>query len=38
VTDEAGDEDEVERPLACDLIGDIGVAALRILDVREFHS
>src|SRR6266568_4310206 len=34
---ESGNEDEVERPLARDLIGDVDVAALRVPD-RRFHS
>ena len=36
--DVAGDEDEIERPLAGDLVGDVDVTALCVLDVRDFHA
>ncbi len=36
--DVAGDEDEIERAVARDLIGDVDVAAPRVLDVRNFHG
>jgi hypothetical protein len=34
VRHEAGNEDEVERPVAGHLVGDVHVAALRVLDRR----
>ena len=36
--DVARDEYEVERPLAGDLVGDVDVAALRVLNVGKLHS
>jgi len=35
--DVAGDEDEIERAFAGDLVGDIDVAALCVVNVRDFH-
>ena len=37
VRDVARDEHEVERPLAGDLVGDVDVAALRVLNVGGLH-
>src|SRR3982074_1737342 len=34
----AGDEDEIERAFAGDLVGDIDVAALCVLNVRDLHE
>jgi len=36
--DVAGDEDKIERAFAADLVGDVDLAALRILNVRDFHG
>jgi hypothetical protein len=36
--DVAGDKDEIERAFAGDLVGDVDVAALCVLNVRDFHG
>ena len=38
VGERAADEDEVDRPLADDLVGDRNIAAARVLDVRDLHA
>jgi hypothetical protein len=36
--DVAGHEDQIERPFARDLVGNVDVAALGVLDIGDLHS
>ena len=38
MSDVAGDEDEIERAFAADLVGDVDLAALCVKNVRDFHG